>query len=300
MERIGIAGLGRMGQALAARLLEAGFSLAVYNRTRVKAEELVARGAAWAASPAKLCEQSDIVLTILTDERAVEQTYLGERGLLSAGVSGKLFVEMSTIRLSTIHALRPQIESRGAHLVDAPVSGTVEPARQGQLLALVGGAPADVERARPALATFSRRIVHLGPSGAGTLMKLALNMPMAIFWAGLAEAMAMGRQFGLDTAQMLDVYLDSPVALPALRLKAPLLLGAPHEVAFDVTGVRKDLLAMVATAQDAGVPTATGSAALALFAAATAAGYGERDLVFLVEYMAELARATFPMPAAED
>jgi 3-hydroxyisobutyrate dehydrogenase len=300
MERIGIAGLGRMGQALAARLLEAGFSLAVYNRTRAKAEALLARGAAWAASPAKLSEQSDIVLTILTDERAVEQTYLGECGLLAAGVSGKLFVEMSTIRLSTIHVLCPQVEARGARLVDAPVSGTVEPARQGQLLALVGGAPADVERARPALATFSRRIVHLGPSGAGTLMKLALNMPMAIFWAGLAEAMAMGRQFGLDTAQMLDVYLDSPVALPALRLKAPLLLGAPHEVAFDVTGVRKDLLAMVATAQDAGVPTATGSAALALFAAATAAGYGERDLVFLVEYMAELARATFPMPAAED
>jgi 3-hydroxyisobutyrate dehydrogenase len=300
MERIGIAGLGRMGQALAARLLEAGFSLAVYNRTRAKAEDLVARGAAWAASPAELSEQSDIVLTILTDERAVEQTYLGEHGLLAAGVSGKLFVEMSTIRLSTIHALRPQVEARGARLVDAPVSGTVEPARQGQLLALVGGAPADVERARPALATFSRRIVHLGPSGAGTLMKLALNMPMAIFWAGLAEAMAMGQQFGLDTAQMLDVYLDSPVALPALRLKAPLLLGAPHEVAFDVTGVRKDLLAMVATAQDAGVPTATGSAALALFAAATAAGYGEHDLAFLVEYMAELARATFPMPAAKD
>ena len=110
-------------------------------------------------------------------------------------------------------------------------------------------------------------------------MKLALNMPMAIFWAGLAEAMAMGAQFGLDTEQMLDVYLDSPVALPALRIKAPLLLGAPHEVAFDVTGVRKDLLAMVATGQDAGVPTPTGSAALALFAAATAAGYGERDLI---------------------
>src|SRR5262249_40755354 len=147
--------------------------------------------------------------------------------------------------------------------------------------------------------TFSRRIVHLGPSGAGTTMKLALNMPMAIFWAGLAEAMAMGQQFGLDTAQMLDVYLDSPVALPALRLKAPLLLGAPHDVAFDVTGVRKDLLAMIATAQDAGVPTPSGSAALTLFAAATAAGYGERDLMAIVQYMADLVRATFPMPATE-
>ena len=285
-----------MGQALAARLLAAGFPLAVHNRTREKAEALVAGGAVWAETPAELAGRSAIILSILTDDRAVERIYLGERGLLAGEVDGKLFVEMSTIRTATIHALRPRAEARGARLLDAPVAGTVEPARQGQLLTLVGGDAADLERARPALASFSRRIVHMGPSGAGTTMKLALNMTLAIFWAGLAEAMAMGQQFGLSVEQMLDIYLDSPVAPPALRGKAPLLLGAPHEVAFDVTGVRKDLLAMVATAQDAGVPTPTGTAALALFAAATAAGYGERDLVFIVEYMAELARKTFPMP----
>jgi 3-hydroxyisobutyrate dehydrogenase-like beta-hydroxyacid dehydrogenase len=300
MERIGLAGLGRMGQALAERLLAAGFPLAVYNRTRAKADDLVAHGATWTNSPADLAERSDIVLSILTDERAVEQIYLGANGLLAGTPDGKLFVEMSTIRLSTILALRSQIEASSARMIDAPVSGTVEPARQGQLLTLVGGAVADVERARPALETFSRRIVHLGPSGAGTTMKLALNMPMAIFWAGLAEAMSMGRQFGLTMEQMLDVYLDSPVALPALRMKAPLLLGAPHDVAFDVTGVRKDLLAMVATAQDAGVPTPAGSAALALFAAATAAGYGEQDLIAIVHYMNELAHKTFPMPATSE
>ncbi len=296
MEQIGLIGLGRMGQALAGRLLAAGFPLAVHNRTRAKAEALVAGGAVWAETPAELAGRSDIILSILTDDRAVERIYLGERGLLAGAVAGKLFVEMSTIRTATIHALRTQAQPLGARLLDAPVAGTVEPARQGQLLTLVGGDAADLERARPALESFSRRIVHMGPSGAGTTMKLALNMAMAIFWGGLAEAMAMGQQLGLSVEQMLDIFLDSPVAPPALRGKAPLLLGAPHEVAFDVTGVRKDLLAMVATAQDAGVPTPTGTAALALFAAATAAGYGERDLVFIVEYMAELARKTFPMP----
>jgi 3-hydroxyisobutyrate dehydrogenase-like beta-hydroxyacid dehydrogenase len=294
MERIGLIGLGRMGQALAGRLLAAGFPLALHNRTRAKAEALVASGAAWAETPADLTSRSDIILSILTDDRAVEQVYLGERGLLAGEATGKLFAEMSTIRTATIYALRPQVKARGAGLLDAPVAGTVEPARQGQLLTLVGGDATDLERARPALETFSRRIVHMGPSGAGTTMKLALNMTLAIFWAGLSEAMAMGQQFGLSMEQMLDIYLDSPVALPALRGKAPLLLGAPHEVAFDITGVRKDLLAMVATGQDAGVPTPTGTAALALFAAATAAGYGERDLAFITEYMAELARKTFP------
>jgi 3-hydroxyisobutyrate dehydrogenase len=293
MEQIGFAGLGRMGQAMADRLLAAGFAVTVYNRTRAKAEGLLAQGAAWAGTPAELATRSDIVLTILTDDRAVEQMYGAERGLLAGECAGKLFVEMSTIRTSTILALRPRVEGRGARLLDAPVSGTLEPARQGQLLAMVGGLAEDLERARPALEVLCRRIAHMGPSGSGATMKLALNMPMAIFWAGLAEAMAIGRQFGLDMAQMLDVYLDSPVALPALRAKAPLLLGAPHEVAFDVTGVRKDLLAMVATGQDAGVPTSTGSAALALFAAATAAGYGERDLICVVEYVRQMVRESF-------
>ncbi|HEU5101768.1 MAG TPA: NAD(P)-dependent oxidoreductase [Roseiflexaceae bacterium] len=293
MERIGFAGLGRMGQAMAGRLLAAGFPLAVYNRTRAKAEDLLARGAAWAETPALLSERADIVLTILTDDRAVEQVYGGQYGLLSDDCAGKLFVEMSTIRTATIQELRPLVEARGARLLDAPVSGTLEPARQGQLLAMVGGSAEDLDRARPALEVLCRRIAHMGPSGSGTTMKLALNMPMAIFWAGLAEAMVMGGQFGLDRAQMLDVYLDSPVALPALRLKAPLLLGAPHEVAFDVTGVRKDLLAMIATGQDAGVPMPAGSAALALFAGATAAGYGERDLITVVEYLYELVRESF-------
>ncbi len=293
MERIGFAGLGRMGQAMAGRLLTGGFPLVVYNRTRPKAEELLAQGAAWADTPAALAEQADIILTILTDDRAVEQVYSGVGGLLTGDCAGKLFIEMSTIRTSTIMSLRPLVEARSARLLDVPVSGTLEPARQGQLLAMVGGRAEDLERARPVLELLCRRIVHLGPSGSGTTMKLALNMPMAIFWSGLAEAMAMGSQFGLDRAQMLDVYLDSPVALPALRMKAPLLLGASHEVAFDVTGVRKDLLAMVATGQDAGVPMPSGSAALALFAAATAAGYGDRDLIAVVEYMLDQVRASF-------
>lgn len=293
MERIGFVGLGRMGQAMAGRLLDASFPLTVYNRTRAKGQELVQRGAAWAETPAALTEQADIVMSILTDDRAVLDVFTGEHGLLAGDVRGKLFVEMSTIRTMTINTLRPQIEARGARLLDAPVSGTLEPARQGQLLVLVGGAAADLARAQPALATLGRRVAHVGPSGAGTTMKLVLNLPMAIFWAGLAEAMTIGRQHGIDDATMLDLILDSPVALPALRFKVPLLLGAPHEVAFDVTGVRKDLLAMIATGQEVGVPMPTSSAALAHFAAAAAAGFAEHDLVYVVEYLSQMVTETF-------
>lgn len=293
MERVGFIGLGRMGQAMCARLLAAGFPLTVTNRTRARADALVAQGAAWAATPTELAERSDLVLSILTDDAAVEQVYDKQTGVLAADLTGKLLIEMSTIRTSTILALAPQVVARGGRMLDAPVSGTLQPARDGTLLVMAGGRAADLERARPVLEQLARRIAHLGPIGAGATMKLVLNLPMAIFWAGLAEAMTMGRQFGLDTAQMLDLYLDSPVALPALRLKAPLLLGEPHEVAFDVTGVRKDLLAMIATGQDAGVPMPTSSAALAHFAAATAAGYGAHDLSAVVSYLEQAVRESF-------
>jgi 3-hydroxyisobutyrate dehydrogenase-like beta-hydroxyacid dehydrogenase len=283
-----------MGQVMCARLLAAGFPLAVHNRTRSRAATLLEQGAAWADTPHELAQRSDVVLTILTDDRAVERVYTGEHGLLAGEVAGKLFVEMSTVRTATITALGRAVAERGARLLDAPVSGTVEPARRGELMALVGGTAEDLERARPALEQLCRRIAHMGGPGAGTTMKLVLNMPMAVFWAALSEALAIGTQHGLELDQMLDVFLDSPVALPALRLKAPLLLGAPHDVAFDVTGVRKDLLAMIATGQDVGVPMPAAAAALGHFAAATAAGYGERDLVFLVEYLADVVRRTHP------
>jgi 3-hydroxyisobutyrate dehydrogenase-like beta-hydroxyacid dehydrogenase len=292
MERLGFIGLGRMGQAMAGRLLAAGFPLTVHNRTRSRAKALVAAGAVWADTFSEVVARSDIVFTILTDEQAVEAVYRGPHGLLSTDAPGRLFIEMSTIRTATILALAEAVEQRGAHLLDAPVSGTVAPARDGQLLVLVGGRTSDVDRARPALQVLGRRIIHLGGQGAGTTMKLALNMTMACFWGALAESLAMGQQFGLSLEAMLDVYLDSPVAPPALRSKTPTLLGETSDVAFDVTGVRKDLRSMVATAQDAGVPAPVASAALAHFAAATAAGYGDRDLAAIADYLADVARRT--------
>jgi 3-hydroxyisobutyrate dehydrogenase-like beta-hydroxyacid dehydrogenase len=121
-------------------------------------------------------------------------------------------------------------------------------------------------------------------------------MPMAIFFAGLSEALAMGSQLGLDLGQMLDILLDSQAAPPVLRDRAPLLRGESGNRGFEVAGVRKDLQAMVATAQDAGVPASTAAAALGIYAAATAAGYAERDLIFVVEYLRELAHTVYPKP----
>lgn len=289
-------GLGRMGQAMVPRLLAAGFVVSVWNRTRTRAEPLLAQGAHWVESLEALPLQGDLIFTMLTDDAAVAQVYGAgpTEGLLAGDVAGKLFIEMSTIRPDTIGRIATIAAAKGAALLDAPMSGTVGPAREGKLLAMVGGAPADLERARPVLDLLCRRIAYMGPTGSGTTMKLVLNMPMAIYWQALAESLSMGVQSGLDLATMLELITDSPAGLAALRMKIPAILGTADEVAFDVTGVRKDLLAMIATAQLLGVPTPSGSAALASYAAATAAGRGERDLADLIPYYIEMVQKTLP------
>lgn len=292
MEPIGIAGAGRMGTAIGGRLLAAGFALSVWNRTPQRAATLVAKGARPAATPSELVQASDVVLTLLTDDRALEAVYNGSDGLLSGNVAGTLFVEMSTVRSTTVERLAMAAAQAGAGFVDAPVSGSVAPARAGQLLALVGGSVADVERVRPVLETFARRVVHLGPAGSGTTMKLVLNMPMAVYWQGLAEALAMGSQAGLDLAMMLELIADSGAAIGALKPKIPQMLGQAGEVGFAITGVRKDLLAMIETGQRYGVPMPAGSAALASFMAATAAGHGDQDFAAYVQHYIDAVRAS--------
>ena len=302
MTRVGVAGLGRMGRAAAARLLAAGYPVTVHNRTPGRAEELLALGASWAANPAKLAADSDVVLSMLTDDQAVADVYNGPHGLL-AGANGTTLVEMSTIRTTTVLRLRELVEHSGGRLVDAPMSGPPRAVSSGQLLVLAGGEAEDVERIAPVLGSFSRRVIHLGPVGAGATMKLVLQLPMAVLFASLGEALSIGTQLGLSLDAMLDVVLDSQAAPPVLRDRAELIRSSARVPAdagggFDIAGVRKDLQAMVATAQDAGVPATTAGAALGLFAGATAAGYADRDLAAIVDYAVRLARTVQPRPIA--
>jgi 3-hydroxyisobutyrate dehydrogenase len=297
VERIGLIGLGRMGIAMGNRLLQAGFPLSVWNRTPAKAEPLLAAHASWANSPTELANQSDIILTILTDENAVRSVYWGENGLLAGDVTGKLFVEMSTIATAANLDLAKAITARKASMLDAPVSGTVGPAREGKLLALVGGSERDFQRAKPIFDVLTRRAELVGPNGSGTTMKLALNLPMAIYWQAVSEALAIATRFGIELETALDLILDSPAALVALKAKRDQILGAEEEVAFDVTGVRKDLLAMIATGQALGVPMPAASASLISFTAATAAGKGDHDLAKLVPHFLESVEKAGGVPS---
>jgi 3-hydroxyisobutyrate dehydrogenase len=277
--RVGIAGLGRMGRAIAESLAAAGVSVSVWNRTAGRADDLPNCRAAPALDD--LVQTADTILTSLIDDVAVESVY---DGLFAVPVAGKLFIETSTIRPETSQSLSARATALGADFVDAPIAGGPALLRAAQCLAFVGGTAAAAARARPVLERFCRRVEHIGQAGSGAAMKLVANLPLGVYFQAIAEALALGQGYGLDLERMLGILVDTPAGLPLLARKMPSILGAEEEVSFDIAGVRKDLLVMTASAQRAGVPMPAGTAALTGFAAATAAGWGARDSAQIVRF----------------
>jgi 3-hydroxyisobutyrate dehydrogenase len=290
MTTIGVAGLGRMGAAIAQRLIETGFAVTVWNRNAARAEPLKALGATVAASPTELAAKSDAVITILTDAAAISAVYEGPQGLLSAPVAGKLFIEMSTVRPETEQALATAIAAKGATMVECPVGGTVGPALKGQLVGFVGGEAADIERARPLLEKMCRRFDHVGPIGAGSSFKLAINLPLAVYWQALGEAYALCEHLTIDRAKMIEIFQETSGAPNVLKARgatvAQALGGADLGPGlFDCDGMRKDLRTMIAEAKGRGYDLPVAGAALAVFDEASKAGWGSRDCMEMPTYV---------------
>jgi 3-hydroxyisobutyrate dehydrogenase len=256
--QIGIAGIGKMGAAIAQRLIEVGHTVTVWNRSADKLKPLAAAGAALAATPAELADKSEVVITILTDAAAIDAVYGGASGLLAGDVHGKLFIEMSTVRPQTELALAAKVRAKDAAIVECPVGGSTTPARQGKLIGLMGAEPADAARARPILEQLCRRLEHCGPIGAGAVMKLTINMPLMIYWQALGEALALCRPLGLDPARIMDLLADTSGGPNVLKVRgagvAQMLKGGDAgPVTFDVDSAVKDLRTMVAEGKAHGV-----------------------------------------------
>ena len=281
--KIGIAGTGRMGAAIAQRLLGLRHEVAVWNRTAEKTRPLAASGARVAATPAALAAASETVITILTDAAAIDAAYHGRDGLLSGDASGRLFIEMSTVRPETERALAAKIRAKGAAMIECPVGGTIGPAKDGKLFGFVGGEPADVARARPLLEQMCRRIEHVGPVGAGASMKLAINLPLLVFWQAFGEALALVRPLGLDAARLVDIFCDTSGGPTALRNRAAVLAAAIQgkdtgPITVDIDAMRKDLRTMVEEAGALGTELPVTARALECYDQASDAGLGGNDI----------------------
>ena len=214
MTKIAFIGLGRMGHGMAGRYLDAGFTVAVWNRSKAKAEDLIARGARWAASPADAADDADAVVTMVADDAASNAVWLGNDGAATRMKAGALAIECSTVSHQQALDLSRELRGRGFVYVDSPVTGLPDAAAAGKLTLLVGAEPADLEKARPYLAPLSTTIRHFGAVGSGTVYKLINNLMGAVQIASLAEGIAIAEQAGLDMNLVAESLATGAVASP--------------------------------------------------------------------------------------
>ena len=287
--KIGIIGLGRMGAALATRLQGCGHDIVVWNRTPDKAKGLVEAGAGRVDSPAAVVEQSEAIITCLLDADALEAVFGGGQGILTADVNGKLFIEMSTVQPKTQRALAERVSAKGGAYVECPVSGSTGPAREGRLIGLAGGSPEDVARARPILEQLCRRIEHAGPVGSGASLKLAVNLPLVVYYQALGEAYSLCRHLGLDPERIVDLFSDTSGGANILKARGAMIAKGmsgddPQPVTFDVDSFRKDLRTMLAEGEEHGFSLPVVERTLSVYDEASQRGWGSRDGTSLAGY----------------
>jgi 3-hydroxyisobutyrate dehydrogenase len=214
MKRVAFIGLGRMGHGMAGRYLDAGFSVAVWNRSKAKAADLIARGARWAWSPAGAADGADAVVTMVADDKASRTVWLGQDGAATTMKAGALAIECSTVSYQHVLDMARELRSRGLIYIDSPVTGLPDAAESGKLTLLVGADPADLENARPYLVPLATTIRHFGGVGTGTVYKLINNLMGAIQIAGIAEGLAIAEQAGLDMKLVLEAVETGVAASP--------------------------------------------------------------------------------------
>jgi 3-hydroxyisobutyrate dehydrogenase len=280
--KIGVCGTGRMGSAIAQRLMSVGHQVSVWNRDQEKTRPLVDAGAKLSPTPAALVDSCEAVVVMLLNDAASEAVYRDANGILQAKLSGKLVIDMSTLRPDTMQAIGVAVVEKGGSFVESPVGGSTAPAKEGKLFALVGGTDIDVARAKPVLEQLCRRIEHIGALGAGATMKLAVNLPLLVYWQALGESLTICKPLNLPADRLIDILSDTAGAPTAMKGRgaviAKVLGGAPlGPTAFGLSAARKDLATAVqfAATLNAELPVAAG--ALSCYEEAETAGLSEAD-----------------------
>jgi 3-hydroxyisobutyrate dehydrogenase len=259
-----------------------GHEVAVWNRDVAKTKALTDAGAKLFTSPAELVENCEAVIVMLLNDAAAEAVYRGPNGILTAKLAGQLVIDMSTVRPDTMQSIGTAVMQQGGVFVECPVGGSTGPAKEGKLFGLVGGTRDDVSRAMPILEQLCRRIEHVGELGAGATMKLAINLPLLVYWQALGEALTICAPLKLAPDRLIDILSDTAGTPTAMKGRGAViargLSGQPRgETAFGISAAKKDLATAVQFAASIGATLPVASSAVACFAEAEAAGLGEAD-----------------------
>lgn len=276
-EKLGFIGLGNMGHPMAKNLEKAGFPLSVYNRTVEKAEDFKEKSTVY-QNISDLVKNSDIIFTMLTNDNAVKAVY---QEVLIQNISGKLFIDMSTISPEATKEISSAVKVKEAGFIDAPVAGSTKPAAEGTLIIMVGGEEKDFQRAEPYLQKLGKNSKHLGENGKGIAAKLSVNYFISTIYQGLAETILLSDKLGIDRKDMLDIINESASGNGATKVKTPLLIENQYDPAFALDLMLKDIL----LAKNAGADSPLSKTLVETYQAAHDAGFGKDDVIGIINYL---------------
>ena len=289
MAELGYVGLGVMGSSVTRRLLAAGHTVHVWNRTREKAEPLLEAGVQWADSPREAAERAEIVFTMVTNTAAVRAVFEGEDGILAGLSRGKIYVDMSTASPANSRALAEQVEAVGAQMLDSPVSGTSITVDQGKASLMVGGDADAFERARPVLEAIGPKVFHMGGNGTAVALKIAINLSLAVQMLAFSEGVLLAEKSGIDRERVVEAMLASVIASPMVVYRGPLVLGHPDEVWFDCHMMQKDMNLALEMGRELEVPLPTTAITNEFLTAANGMGIGEKDFAVIFDVLASMS-----------
>jgi 3-hydroxyisobutyrate dehydrogenase-like beta-hydroxyacid dehydrogenase len=278
-----------MGSRVAGRLLDSGKTVYGTNRTRSKSEWLIERGLGWRETPREVARAADVVFSMVTDDSALEAITLPPDGILAGLSAEKIYVDMSTVSPARSRALSEQVRAAGADMLDAPVSGSIPQVRTGTVAIMVGGNDATFAAVEPLLAELGRPVTHVGSNGQGLLLKLAINISLAVQTLAFSEGLLLAERGGIDPGLAAEVMSTSSIGSPMLRSRVPMLLDLPQQAWFDVAMMEKDIRLARAVADALAVPVPSAAVADEMLARASELGYSHRDLAALHEVLAAAA-----------
>jgi len=276
--KLGWIGLGNMGVPISLNLLKAGYSVTVFNRTASKASELISAGAVQAQSLEELVQSSDIIFTMVSDDEAVKDLYFSNK-LLEAAEPGQVFIDMSTVAPATSKEIYAAAKGKGIGFIDAPVSGSVAPAKEGNLLVLAGGEEETYNKVKELFEPIGKMSIYLGESGSGSNAKLAINLLLGITVQGIAESVLFAEEQGIKVEDMLTIINESAVGTAISKMKTPAILKDEYPAAFALKHMAKDLR----LAKETGELNAIGNSAYHTYKDALARELGELDVMAVIK-----------------
>ena len=296
MTTLGFVGLGHMGGSMATRFLAAGHTVYGESRDRRHAAGLEHEGLQWRDTPREVAEAADVLITSLPDDGVLESVASGPDGILAGLAAPKIWIDMSTVSPRVSRKLAERVRSSGAAMLDAPVSGSIPQVQAGTLTIMVGGDEDAYARVEPILRELGTPN-YIGGNGQGLVLKLAINISLAVQMLAFSEGLLLADRSGIDRRRAIEVMLESAVGSPMLKARADLILDLPDEAWFDVGLLQKDVVLALDTARQLGVPLLSAAAADEVLTLARAAGYEHRDIAALFEVLAQLTGDT-PRPTA--